>query len=78
MDKCDLKLIESLLDKNDYFFKINKIGEDEYLQVNFTLISIMEKFLKDEERKSIINFLEDEFSLPKFRLILASLNASVN
>lgn len=78
MKKKDVDMIETLLDKNEFFLQKRKITEDEYLLNNFHLIDVMERFLKANERKTILSFLEDEFSLPKFKLSILILKATPN
>lgn len=78
MRKADIDMIESLLDKNEYFFNSKRISEQEYLSYNFNLIEVMERYLSDTERKTIVNFLEDEFSLPKFKLSISILKTASN
>lgn len=78
MKNTDIDLLESLLDKNDYFFSTSKITEQEYINNNLELIDVMERFLKRNEKKKITEFFEDEFSLPKFRLTLSILKTVPN
>lgn len=78
MKKSDVDLLESLLDKNEYFFSMKKISEQEYLNYNLELINIMERFLKKNEKKKILDFFEDEFSLPKFKLTILNLKTVPN
>lgn len=78
MKKEDIDLIESLLDKNEYFYKCNKISESEYLRYNFNLIDVMERYLSSTERKTIVDFLSDEFSVPKFKLSIQILQTASN
>ncbi|AZA91187.1 Uncharacterised protein [Chryseobacterium nakagawai] len=76
--KKDIDMIESLINRNEYFYKIGKIQKNEYLINNFFLIDKLEDILSRSQREKIIEFLTDEFSLPKFNLSISILKAVPN
>lgn len=76
--KKDIDMIESLIYRNEYFYKINRIQKREYLSNNFFLIEKLEHILSKNQRKTISEFLEDEFSLPKFNISISILKAVAN
>lgn len=71
-------MIESLINRNEYFYKINRIQKREYLCNNFFLIEKLEQILSKSQRKIISELLDDEFSFPKFNLSISILKAVVN
>lgn len=71
-------MIESLINRNEYFYKINRIQKREYLSNNFFLIEKLEQILSKSQRRMISEFLDDEFSLPKFNLSISILKAVAN
>lgn len=76
--KKDIDMIESLINRNEYFYKINRIQKREYLCNNFFLIEKLEQILSKSQRKIISELLDDEFSFPKFNLSISILKAVVN
>ncbi|AZB23651.1 hypothetical protein EG339_02950 [Chryseobacterium bernardetii] len=76
--KKDIDLIESLINRNEYFYKTGKIKKREYLINNFFLIDKIEDILSKNQREKISEFLSDEFSLPKFNLSISILKAVPN
>ncbi|MEE6130517.1 hypothetical protein V2E39_24220, partial [Chryseobacterium arthrosphaerae] len=60
--KKDIDMIESLINRNEYFYKINRIQKREYLYNNFFLIEKLEQILSKSQRRMISEFLDDEFS----------------
>lgn len=76
--KKDIDMIESLINRNEYFYKIGKIQKKEYLINNFFLIDKLEDILSRSQRDKITEFLTDEFSLPKFNLSISILKAVPN
>ncbi|WP_077417978.1 hypothetical protein [Chryseobacterium sp. JV274] len=76
--KKDIDMIESLIHRNEYFYELNRIQKKEYLSNNFLLIEKLEDILNKSQRKKISEFLEDEFSLPKFHLSISILKAVAN
>nr|WP_315026005.1 hypothetical protein [uncultured Chryseobacterium sp.] len=76
--KKDIDMIESLINRNEYFYNINMIQKKEYLINNFFLIEKLEDIITRSQREKISEFLADEFSLPKFNLSLLILKAVPN
>lgn len=76
--KKDIDMIESLICRNEYFYKTGEIKKIEYLKNNFFLIEKLERILSVSQRKTISDFLLDEFSLPKFNISISILKAVAN
>jgi len=76
--KEDYKMIKILIDKNEFFYRNKDITKREFLKNSLFLASKLEDVLQDGQKISIRNFVNDEFSVVKFKLALGNLKAVIN
>ncbi|ASK29680.1 hypothetical protein CEY12_05985 [Chryseobacterium sp. T16E-39] len=71
-------VIESLLDKNEYFYEKGDITLEKYHYNSFYLIGELEKMLRNREKKFIPDFEVDDYSFAKFNLNILYLKTGNN
>lgn len=76
--KEDYKMIKTLIDKNEFFYKQKQIDKLEFIKNSLFLAGKLENILKEEQKISIKQFVADEFNLIKFNFAICNLKAVIN
>lgn len=76
--KSDYDKIMILIKRNDYFYNRKLILKDEYIYNNLFLASKLESLLQEKESITINDFLDDSFSLAKFKISISTLKTVPN
>ncbi|WP_185097475.1 hypothetical protein [Chryseobacterium indologenes] len=76
--KEDFKSIKALIKKNEFFYKQGLLKRNEYSENCLLFAGKIDTILNANERIRLKNFLEDEFSFPKFMLSIEILKATPN
>ncbi|KAA0126402.1 hypothetical protein FY557_17275 [Chryseobacterium sp. SN22] len=74
----DFKAIKALISKNEYFHKNGMLEKYEYAENCLLFASKIDVILQESDRITIRNFINDEFSFPKFKLSVSVLKAIPN
>lgn len=74
----DYDKIMALIARNDYFYNSKQIGKDEYIYNNLFLASRLEYIIHDNGKNIIKDFLEDTYSLAKFKISIEILKTVTN
>lgn len=76
--KKDFDRIVELIQKNKHFYSKGLISRTEYSCNCLLFARKIDAIIHDDGRKAINEFLNDEFSLPKFKISVSILKAIPN